>query len=94
VVSRDVSVQAVKLRPADYELCIRAAAVAHYSFGMDWLNGVLKSIDQRKKPLDNPWAFFRQGLIDSAKRAGKDFHAAEESVVIPSRLLSPQESVA
>jgi hypothetical protein len=90
VVSGDPGITAKKLRPADLELCIRAAAVAHYAFDLEWLGKILSSMQARRTPLENRWAFFRTALIESAKRMGRDYHAAEDSVVIPSRQLSAE----
>lgn len=84
VVSGDPEVTPKKIRAPDLELCVRAAAVSHWGdMPGGWLDGVLKSIQARKTPPENRWAFFRASLIKAAERAGKNYHEAEARVFIP-----------
>ena len=83
VVERSSDATARKLRDGDRELCAVVAALTLRVFGEDWLTGILKSIQNRKKPADNPWGHFRGCCIKAGSRVGKDFHALEVSVVLP-----------
>lgn len=90
VVSGDPGVNPTKLRESDRELCIRAAAVHHWGeMPPGWLDGVLQSMQARRTPLDNRWAFFRGALIKAAERGGKNYHDVEARIVIPPRHLAP-----
>lgn len=69
----------------NWELCVKAAVLAHGPFGRPWLDGVLKSIKRRQRPADNRWGHFRGALIRAANRDGRNFHESEELVELPPR---------
>jgi hypothetical protein len=77
----------VALKTKDRELTIKAAILAKHRFGDAWLNAVLQDFRDRSAPPDRPWGWFKGALAKSAKRAGHDFYAVEEKLVIPRKYL-------
>ena len=75
------------LKDRDRELAAKAAIVAHEAFGAEWLNEILRDIDDRTQPPERPWGYFKNALAKSATRAGNDFHAALRLVKIPEKFL-------
>jgi hypothetical protein len=65
VVTKNPDADLQRLASPDRRLCIRAASLAEWRYGADWLNEILEKLSDRKKKPDNPWGYFRNALATS-----------------------------
>lgn len=81
VVTKNPNVELQRLASGDRRLCIRAAALAEWRYGADWLNEILEKLSDRTTKLDSPWGYFRNSLkISIAEQFGEVFREVEKYV--------------
>jgi hypothetical protein len=71
-----------RLASADKRLSIRAAALAEWRYGNDWLVEIIEQLEARKTKLNNGWSYLRKTLIGSVlEQFGDNYKQAERLVI-------------
>lgn len=79
-----------RLKPDDRELAIKATVIAEQLGGVvGELASTIETKRRRDKPPDNPWAYFKAGLIRVCNESGLDFNAQWQAITVPENLLRP-----
>lgn len=82
VVTKNPNADLQRLASADRRLCIRAAALAEWRYGADWMNEILEKLSGRKTKPDNPWGYFRSAMSKSVEEQfGESFRETEKFVL-------------